>query len=176
MKGSWWELKFKEGVSCTLWWRRGKSDWIFAVIVSHVFLVYPFQFQPLLCIKRSVNRLIPPRRAVCFGGILTGINAEILVCRNERRVAPIGLDEATLSSPIVCVPYWRVYTHRLSLRIWDSSFLVVGKYPYGHIIHKETASIHQTTSSSDTVIHRLTRHGNYRIYTYTTCWRFQRKE
>jgi hypothetical protein len=69
------------------------------------------------------------------------------------------------------------------LRIWDSSFLIVGENPDWNIVHKETASIHQTITendlrSSNTGIHKLSEHGNYPmiIYAYTACWRFQRKE
>ena len=143
--GYWCEFKLGKAVSCTLCWRSGKSGWIFAIIVNHVFFLYPLELHALLCIKWSVDRLFPQQRASTTqwlrAAIFACINVEISVCGNERRVALICLYPATLSSPVVCVPYWWEDAHFPSLRIRDSySFLIVGKYPNRDIVHKETAS------------------------------------
>lgn len=116
--------------------RNRESSGIGAIIVHHMVSPNPYELVALVHAQLRHRRLVPPEPLLVTtatlasiirggvgvgGGAFTRVDLEAGVGRNERRVAPVGLNAPPLRGPIVGVPYRAVNPH--GLVAWERNTL-----------------------------------------------------
>jgi len=137
-----------------------------AVVIDHMVSPNPHKLVALMQVQFRHCGFVPPilliLTAVTFVGrtswrhrhrTLTGVDFKVLVGRKERCVAPICLHATTLCGPVICVPYWTVYTHGLVL--WERNSLVfqICMHPYWRPIHFESKHSQHTFPNVTTFLY-----------------------
>lgn len=135
-------------------WNYREPRSISAVVIDHVVGSNPQELVALVNVQLGQCRLIPPElvasilatldniiRCDCDWA-LTGIDVEPSVGCYEGRMAPISLHPATLSGPVVRIPYRAVNSHGLIFWKWQPMFLHVGVHTYWRSIHKKPEHRH----------------------------------
>jgi hypothetical protein len=85
----------------------GEPLGVCTVIINHVVLSHPLE--PLL--------LAGVQSLLCGGVGRRSSSIEVAIGCNKGGITPVGLDEPTSGSPIICIPEAGIYPHCLVLRI-----------------------------------------------------------
>ena len=126
---------------------------ITTIIIYHMFSPNPQQLVALMQTQLSQSRLIPPellfrtttallQHVSCIhrGLTLATINFKIRVRRYKWRMGPVCLDTASLSGPVICIPYWTVHAHGLVFRVRHTLVFQVRVHSNWRIIHQKSAT------------------------------------
>lgn len=145
-----------------------KPSSVGAVVIDHMVSPNPHKLVALVQVQFRQCGFVPPilliLTAVTFVGrsswcdwhrTLAGVDLEVLVGDKEGCVTPICLHATTLCGPVICVPYWAVYTHGLVL--WERNSLVfqICMHPYRRPIHFESKHSQHTFPNVTTFIYIL---------------------
>lgn len=131
-----------------------RSNWeptaIRTIVINHMLSSNPKQLMALMQIQLWHCWLIPPILLLSIAAALpsnlrrryrrwalAAVDLKPFVRRYEGCVRPICLHPTTLRGPVIGVPYWAVYAHRLVLGKGYASVLHICMNSYWGFIHKE---------------------------------------